>query len=146
MQQQVEKDNDEKNNENSTVTIINTDTGFMFHFRKLQKYPKIKFLTLLPSKCLPIMYIRLSYETASKKIQFKLFLSMLKIAQKPLNSLTMQVWFLFDGNNVSNRHVFSSCVYSRVFSRTFFSMLHVYNTYRFFISIKYLISGQVCAG
>ena len=50
-----------KNNENSAVIILNIDTNFTFCFRKLQKYSKIKFLTLLPSKFLPIMYIRLSY-------------------------------------------------------------------------------------
>ena len=60
MQLQGEKDSG-KNNENSTVVILNIDTDFMFHFRKLQKYSKIKFLVLLPSKFLPIMYIRLSY-------------------------------------------------------------------------------------
>ena len=60
MQLQEEKDSS-TNNENSTVVILNIDTDFMFHFHKLQKYSKIKFLTLLPSKFLPIMYIRLSY-------------------------------------------------------------------------------------
>ena len=40
MQQQGEKDSG-KNNENSTVVILNIDTDFMFHFRKLQKYSKI---------------------------------------------------------------------------------------------------------
>ena len=60
MQLQEEKDSS-KNNKNSTVVILNSDTDFMFHFHKLQKYLKIKFLTLLPSKFLPIMYIRLSY-------------------------------------------------------------------------------------
>ena len=58
MQVQEEKGNG-KNNEHSTVVILNIDTDFMFHFRKLQKYSKIKFLTLLPSKYLPIMYSRL---------------------------------------------------------------------------------------
>ena len=60
MELQREKGNG-KNNEHSTVVILNIDTDSMFHFRKLQKYSKIKFLTLLPSKYLPIMYIRLSY-------------------------------------------------------------------------------------
>ena len=60
MQLQGEKDSG-KNNENSTVVILNIDTDFMFHFRKLKKYAEIKFLTHLPSKFLPIMYIRLSY-------------------------------------------------------------------------------------
>ena len=58
MQVQGEKGNG-KNNEHSTDVILNIDTDFMFHFRKLQKYSKIKFLTLLPSKYLPIMYSRL---------------------------------------------------------------------------------------
>ena len=60
MQLQGEKDSD-KNNENSTIVILNIDTDFMSHFRKLQKYSKIKFLTLLPSTFLPVMYIRISY-------------------------------------------------------------------------------------
>ena len=60
MQLQGEKDSD-KNNENSTIVILNIDTDFMLHFRKLQKYSKIKFLTLLPSIFLPVMYIRISY-------------------------------------------------------------------------------------
>ena len=60
MQLQEEKDSS-TNNENSTVVILNIDTDFMFHSHRLQKYSKIKFLTLLPSKFLPIMYIRLSH-------------------------------------------------------------------------------------
>ena len=60
MQLQGEKDSD-KNNENSTIVILNIDTDFMLHFRKLQKYSKIKFLILLPSTFLPLMYIRISY-------------------------------------------------------------------------------------
>ena len=79
MQQQGEKDSG-KNNENSTVVILNIDTDFMFHFRKLRK----------------------------------LFLSMLKIAQK---------------------HFPQSQMYTIAIAIA-----------RFFISIKYLITGQVCAG
>ena len=50
-----------RNSENSTVVTLNIDTDFMFYFLILQKYSKFKFLTLLPSKFLTIMYIRLSY-------------------------------------------------------------------------------------
>ena len=42
MQLQGEKDSG-KNNENSTVVILNIDTDFMFHFRKLRKL----FLSML---------------------------------------------------------------------------------------------------
>ena len=59
MQLQGEKDNG-KNKENSTDVTLNIDTDFMFYFLILQKYSKIKFLTLLPSKFLTKMYIRLS--------------------------------------------------------------------------------------
>ena len=60
MQLKGEKDSN-KNKKNSTAVTLNTDTDFMFYFLILQKYSKIKFLTLLPSKFLKIMYIRLSY-------------------------------------------------------------------------------------
>ena len=60
MQLPGEKDSG-KNDKNSTVITLNIDTDFTFSFLILQKYSKIKFLTLLPSKVLPIMYIRLSY-------------------------------------------------------------------------------------
>ena len=50
-----------RNSESSTVVTLNIDTDFMFYFLILQKYSKFKFLTLLPSKFLTIMYIRLSY-------------------------------------------------------------------------------------
>ena len=40
MQLQGEKGSG-KNSENSTVVILDIDTDFMFHFRKLQKYSKI---------------------------------------------------------------------------------------------------------
>ena len=79
MQLQGEKDSG-KNNENSTVVILNIDTDFMFHFRKLRK----------------------------------LFLSMLKTAQK---------------------HFPQSYMYTIAIAIA-----------RLFISIKYLIAGQVCAG
>ena len=79
MQLQEEKDSS-KNNENSTVVILNIDTDFMFHFRKLRK----------------------------------LFLSMLKTAQK---------------------HFPQSYMYTIAIAIA-----------RLFISIKYLIAGQVCAG
>ena len=79
MELQLEKDSG-KNNGSSTVVTLNIDTIFMFLFLILQKYLKVKFLTLLPSKFLPLMYIRLSYWTVSKKIEFNLFLSMFQIA------------------------------------------------------------------
>ena len=60
MQLQGEKDSG-KNNENSNDVTLNIDTDFMFYFLILQKYSKIKFLTLLPSNFLTVMYIRLSY-------------------------------------------------------------------------------------
>ena len=60
MQLQGEKDSG-KNNEKSNDVTLNIDTDFMFYFLILQKYSKIKFLTLLPSNFLTIMYIRLSY-------------------------------------------------------------------------------------
>ena len=60
MQLQREKGSG-KNNKDSTVLTLNIDTDFMFYFLILQKYSIIKFLTLLPLKFLPIMYIRLSY-------------------------------------------------------------------------------------
>ena len=60
MQLRGEKDSG-KNNENSAVIILNIDTDFMFYFCNLQKHSKIKVLTLLLLKFLPIMYIRLSY-------------------------------------------------------------------------------------
>ena len=44
---------------------------FQGFFLKLQKYSKIKFLTVLPSKFLPVIYISLSYSTVSKKIDLK---------------------------------------------------------------------------
>ena len=59
MQLQAEKDSG-KNKKNSTVVTLNIDTDFMFYFALLKKHLEIKFLTLLPSKFLPIMYIRLS--------------------------------------------------------------------------------------
>ena len=84
MQLQGEKDSG-KNNENSIDVTLNNDTHFMFYFLILQKYSKAKFLTLLPSKFLTIMYIRLSYILFRKKIEFNPFLSMFKISQKPVN-------------------------------------------------------------
>ena len=59
MQLQAEKDSG-KNNKNSTVVTLNIDTDFMFYFPLLKKHSEINFLTLLPSKFLPIMHIRLS--------------------------------------------------------------------------------------
>ena len=59
MQLQAEKDSG-KNKKNSTVVTLKIDTDFMFYFPLLKKHLEIKFLTLLPSKFLPIMYIRLS--------------------------------------------------------------------------------------
>ena len=145
MQLQGEKDSG-KNNENSIDVTLNNDTHFMFYFLILQKYSKAKFLSLLPSKFLTIMYIRLSYILFRKKIEFNPFLSMFKIAQKPVNWLAMQGSFLafFDWNIVSNRHVFISCVFSCVFQTTFSSKWYLYHTYRFLISIKYLMSALVC--
>ena len=60
MQLQAEKDSG-KNKKNSTVVTLNIDTDFMFYFPLFKKHLEIKFLTLLPSKFLPIMYIRLSW-------------------------------------------------------------------------------------
>ena len=60
MQLQGQKDSG-KNSKNSTVAILDIDTDFMSFFLKHQKYSKVKFLTLVPSKFLPIIYIRLSY-------------------------------------------------------------------------------------
>ena len=60
MQLQGEQDSG-KNNENSTVVTLSIDTDFVLYFLILQKYSKSKFLTLLPSKFLQIMFIRLSY-------------------------------------------------------------------------------------
>ena len=47
--------NSGKKNENSTVVTSNNDNDFMLYILILQKYPKIKFLKLLPSKFLTIM-------------------------------------------------------------------------------------------
>ena len=39
-----------KNNENSSFLTLNINTDFMLDFLIIQKYSKIRFLTLLPSK------------------------------------------------------------------------------------------------